>query len=121
MTETETFEARFAEAQKRIADAEADAVADGHDWDVVAWDVIQSVALDFDPDVRAEILRTELGLVEDETDDDAVRPTFGSPDAFYLALGSPRLSAEILDRARARRAEIRSDLPVGGYTRRDYR
>lgn len=50
------------EIEERIESARRDVEGDGHDWDAVAFDVIQGVAADYPEDVRREILRTELGL-----------------------------------------------------------
>lgn len=103
-----------AEVEERIESARRDVEGDGHDWDAVAFDVIQGVASEYPDDVRREILRTELGLGIFPDDPDPIDDWFQPEIPETKEARDARLAG-----ARARRAAIRSELPLSGdFTRR---
>ncbi len=94
------------EIEERIESARRDVEGDGHDWDAVAYDVIQGVAADYPDDVRREILRTELGL--------GIFPDDPDPIAEIEIPETKEARDARLADARERRAAIRSELPLAG-------
>jgi hypothetical protein len=102
---------RIEEARRRIASAQIDVEGDGHDWDLVADDVIKNIAIDFDRETQVEIYRTELGLDLDY-EEEADRKYWARVEARIQA----PIRAERLEVARQRRAELRHEfkIPEGG-------
>ena len=102
---------RIEEAHRRIESAMVDVEADGHDWDQVAHEVIQNLAVDWDRETMKEIYRTELGLDLDYEEE---------ADRKYWAEQQSRIDAPARAERRAKAEKIRAairhefKIPEGG-------